>query len=106
VARQSARSHAYRTLARIVRREEDICWLCGHPIDLTLPYRDPLTGRVNALSWSLDHVVPVARGGPTVDRANARAAHYGCNSARGDGAPRGQARNQPQRAALITSRDW
>jgi 5-methylcytosine-specific restriction endonuclease McrA len=103
MATHSARSHAYRTLARAVRREEHTCWLCGHPIDLALPYRDPHTGKVNTASWSLDHVIPIAAGGPPTDRTNCRAAHYGCNSQRnGSGLHRTNTTTTP----LTTSRDW
>ena len=105
MAERSARkSHAYRALCRTVRREEDRCWLCLHPIDLALSYRDPRTGRVNPMSWSLDHVVPINKGGPELDRRNARAAHFGCNSARGDRAP--TRTTTSARPSLVTSRDW
>ena len=68
------RTYAYRLLARRVRREEQTCWLCLEPIDMTALPRSPR-------SWSLDHVIPLARGGAPLDRGNARAAHLGCNSA-------------------------
>lgn len=69
---------AYRALVDQVRREEhDRCWLCPRPIDMTAraPHYD---------SWSLDHIVPIAAGGSLLDRANARAAHLGCNRDRKD----------------------
>lgn len=95
-------SHAYRTLCRVVRREERTCWICQLPIDTALPYRDPTTGKVNPMSWSLDHVVPLSKGGAELERWNARAAHFACNSGRGNRA----ARKTPAVATLNTSRDW
>lgn len=101
--RQIRSSVAYRALARCVKREEpEVCWLCGRPIDPTLPYRDPTTGKVNPMSWSLDHVVPVSEHPElALVRDLARAAHFRCNSARGDRAPK---RNTP--APFRTSRKW
>lgn len=53
-----------------------VCWLCGQPIDMELP---PL----HDYAFSLDHVVPIARGGGM--HAEARPAHRICNARRSDG---------------------
>jgi 5-methylcytosine-specific restriction endonuclease McrA len=71
---------AWVALVRQVRREEDTCWLCRRPID---PDAAPKT----RWAFSVDHVVPLSRGGHPLHRDNARAAHYGCNSARGNRVP-------------------
>jgi 5-methylcytosine-specific restriction endonuclease McrA len=89
------RTYAYRLLCARVRREEQTCWLCSEPIDMQATPRTPR-------SWSLDHVIALNQGGAPLDRGNARAAHYGCNAARGDRPP---ARPAPS-SDLITSRDW
>lgn len=34
---------------------ETRCRKCGHPVDMSLPYRDPVTGKVNRLSKSYGH---------------------------------------------------
>ncbi|MFJ3044030.1 HNH endonuclease [Streptomyces tendae] len=67
----------YRTLCAEVRRRGDPCWLCGHDIDLTLDPRHPL-------SFTVDHLLPLSRGGSLLDPANARAAHRSCNSRKGN----------------------
>ncbi|MBC3989345.1 HNH endonuclease [Streptomyces sp. AC563] len=67
------------------------CWLCGHNIGYNLDPRHPL-------SFTLDHLVPLSRGGSLLDPANARSAHRRCNSARGNRT----AARQSQRA----SRRW
>jgi 5-methylcytosine-specific restriction endonuclease McrA len=53
------------------------CWICGHHIDLTLDAR-------SAWSFTLDHMIPLSKGGDLLDPANARSAHRRCNSARGN----------------------
>jgi 5-methylcytosine-specific restriction endonuclease McrA len=101
--RQIRSSVAYRALARRVKREEPaVCWLCRMPIDPTIPYRDPETKRVNPESWSLDHVIPVSEHPElALVRDLCRAAHFGCNSSRGDRAP-----TRRDLAPLRTSRRW
>jgi 5-methylcytosine-specific restriction endonuclease McrA len=78
-------------LGAIVRAEETTCWRCGHPIDKRLPPR-------HRESFSVDHIIPISiNPGLAYVRSNLRAAHYGCNSARG---------NRTDEPALITSRRW
>lgn len=57
-----------------------ICWICGKPVDYTVHPRHPQAP-------SVDHRMPLARGGHPTDPGNAELAHYGCNSARGAGRP-------------------
>lgn len=64
----------HRRLRAQVLAEERACWICGLPGTPA----DPLT---------LDHVLARANGG-VHSRANARAAHRSCNSAKGAGPPR------------------
>lgn len=63
-------------------RTTDVCWLCGGHVDMDLPYRDPVTNKVNPKSKSLDHVVALVKGGSFLDPNNHRLAHVGCNSAK------------------------
>jgi len=50
-----------------IRAMQPACYLCGQPIDFTLPHTDPL-------SFVVDHVIPIAKGGSDV-LANKKAAH-------------------------------
>jgi 5-methylcytosine-specific restriction endonuclease McrA len=96
-------TRAYQKLAAQVRAEEGMCWLCGDPIDRALPHRDPITRRINTMSWSLDHVLPVDDWPMlALMRSNARAAHLGCNSARGKRCPIRTITS----SVLVTSREW
>lgn len=70
-------SRAWRRLCEQVYAEETHCWLCHQWVDQDLTKDDPM-------SRTVDHVIPLARGGPPVpDRDGARLAHRRCNSERG-----------------------
>ncbi|WP_082956441.1 HNH endonuclease signature motif containing protein [Mycobacterium sp. E787] len=89
-----ANGHRRRCLRAQVLAEEDVCWICGRPVDKTLHWLDP---------WSavVDEVVPYSKGGSPYARTNVRLAHRRCNARRGDGTR--------QRAAVVpyvTSRRW
>lgn len=68
-----------------------VCWLCREPIDMELP---PLHGK----AFTLDHLVPISRGGDM--DGEARPAHRSCNSGRGDGRKRKRGATPP------TLLDW
>lgn len=80
----------YRRLVAAVKALGMPCARCGHAINPTLDPRHPL-------SFTLDHIVPLSKGGDLLDPANARSMHRRCNSARGN-------RTAPQ--PLNTSRRW
>lgn len=59
-----------------IARTQPPCALCGKPIDYTLHHLDPM-------SYVVDHVLPLNRGGTdTLD--NKQAAHRSCNRAKSD----------------------
>lgn len=73
------------------------CHICGQPIDYSLPAGDPM-------SFEVDEIVPVSKGGSPTDRANVAPAHRICNQRRGN---RDLAGPGPgARAPIVTSRDW
>lgn len=63
-----------------VLREESICWLCGLPVNKSLPHGQPG-------SPEIDEVVPVSKGGSPFERSNCRLAHRICNQKRGNKPP-------------------
>ncbi|MFJ3663145.1 HNH endonuclease [Streptomyces sp. NPDC090119] len=72
------------------------CWWCGKAI------RYDIIGRAaqrHRDAFTLDHAVPLSRGGDLLAPANARSAHRRCNSARGN-------RTDPQRQPVRSSRRW
>lgn len=74
------RSTFMRYRARILRDCKEVgyinCSICGLPINISLHYPHP---------WSLtiDHVLPIAKGGTTKD-GNLQPAHFKCNRRKGE----------------------
>ncbi len=60
------------------------CVLCAKPVQMWRPYRD-LAGKVDLLSPSLQHTVPLNKGGHVLE--GGAVAHLGCNIAAGDRLP-------------------
>lgn len=90
-------STAYRKRVVAWRRklEKDpalaVCWICGEAIDMSLPV-------LHARSFTLDHLVPLAKGGDVMGEV--KPAHRECNSQRGDG------RRTKRGATPPTLLDW
>jgi 5-methylcytosine-specific restriction endonuclease McrA len=66
------------TLMAVYERDRRMCWLCEGAVLAPglLPHND-------AEEPTIDHVVPISRGGGTV-WSNVRLAHRGCNASKGD----------------------
>jgi 5-methylcytosine-specific restriction endonuclease McrA len=60
----------------LVARDGAVCQRCGGEIDMMLEYPD-------RWSKSLDHIVPISRGGRHV-LDNVQLMHFWCNSAKGN----------------------
>lgn len=92
-----------RAKARVYANETHCC-RCGREVDKTLPYRDPVTGKVNIWSKSFEHLTELDAGGDPYD---GHLAHLHCNTslgARYGNAKRGT--EAPAHRALRTSEDW
>lgn len=63
--------------SEIFERDQWVCRICRGPVDRSLPPRHPLAA-------SLDHIIPLAKGG-THEPANVQLAHQRCNAAKRDG---------------------
>jgi 5-methylcytosine-specific restriction endonuclease McrA len=83
----------YRRLVATVKAMGHPCWICGHNIP------EGVDGRRHPLAFTLDHLMPLSRGGDLLDPANARSAHRRCNSSRGN-------RAGPPRQTVRSSRRW
>ena len=59
-------------LRKRVMAMSDVCHICGKPIDYSLPSNHPL-------SFHMDHIIPVSRGGSVYDIDNLAPSHRICN---------------------------
>ena len=91
---RNANGHRRRKLRERVKSLGMPCALCGKPIDYSLPPMHPM-------SYELDEIVPVSRGGDPLDFDNVQATHRICNERKGAGRKSG-----PKGSPLPQSRDW
>lgn len=66
---------AYQKAKKIVYAQQSVCGICGRPVDKKLPFPNP---------WSptVDHIIPVQKGGDPVNLENLQLAHLACNRAK------------------------
>ena len=58
-------------LAALIAMDNSTCHICRQPVDITLKYPDPM-------SRSIDHIIPISRGG-LHEESNCGLAHLRCN---------------------------
>lgn len=76
--RAKANGHRYREAKRrFVANAEPICAICGQYIDKSLPWPHPR-------SPSVDHIVPLAKGGKAMDRTGWQLVCLACNQSKSD----------------------
>lgn len=68
---------AYKKNKKRIFATQSICGICGRPVDFSLKYPNPL-------SATIDHIVPVAKGGHPSDIDNLQLAHFSCNRQKSD----------------------
>lgn len=72
--KKSRHSEPYNRLD-VLAENNSLCWICKTIINVALPPR-------HRNSFSIDHVIPLVKGGDDV-RSNVAPAHLGCNSSKG-----------------------
>ena len=92
---RQANGHRRRQVRARVLREEEVCYLCGHPVDKTLPPNLPGSPEVHEL-------VAVSLGGSPIDRANCVLTHRLCNVRAGNGTRPAKPEPEP----LTSTRRW
>lgn len=75
--RQPGNRGAYEAARAKILKTQTICGICGKPVDLSLKYPHPL-------SPTIDHIIPVSKGGHPSDISNLQLAHRCCNRAKSD----------------------
>lgn len=56
---------------------QEICGICGKPVDKSLKYPHPLCA-------TIDHIIPLEKGGHPSDINNLQLAHFTCNRQKSD----------------------
>lgn len=69
-------SGAWKRMRARVMARESVCYLCGRPVDKSLPGTSPM-------GPSVDHVEARSRGGSVFDEQNLHLVHKICNSMKG-----------------------
>jgi len=77
IDRQPGNRGAYEAARKKILATQTICGICGKPVDFS--YKAP-----HPLSPSVDHIIPVSKGGHPTDISNLQLAHRCCNRAKGD----------------------
>ncbi len=67
---------AYEKNRRIVLAQGEVCAICGLPVNKHLRFPDPM-------SPSVDHIIPVSKGGHPSDLSNLQLTHLICNQVKG-----------------------
>ena len=57
---------------RFIFKTQSVCGICGHPVNFDKVFPDPWSATV-------DHIIPVSKGGDPVDVSNLQLAHLQCN---------------------------
>ncbi len=75
--RQKGNRAAFEAARLKILKTQTHCGICGKPVDFSYKYPHPL-------SPTVDHIVPVAKGGHPSDISNLQLAHRYCNRAKSD----------------------
>ena len=62
---------------KTVLTTQDVCGICGNLVDKTLKWPNPL-------SPTIDHIIPIIKGGHPTDLHNLQLAHWCCNRQKSD----------------------
>ena len=68
---------AYARNRKRIMMSESICGICGRPVDMSLKAPDPM-------SPTVDHIIPINKGGHPSDMNNLQVAHWICNRMKSD----------------------
>ena len=96
---------AYEKNRRVIIAESEVCAICGLPLIRGAKFPDPM-------STTVDHIIPIAKGGHPSALDNLQAAHLICNQVKGTRLVVEQNKNIQKEAQTISNRvlpltiDW
>lgn len=88
-----------REIRRWLLATQDVCAICGKPIDKTLKTPHPMSPEV-------DEILPYSKGGSPIDRNNVQLVHRICNQRKGNKIYREGERVPASAKPLPTSMEW
>ena len=97
-----AHRQAYTRNKKRIISTQNTCGICGKPVDMSLKHGDPMAPTV-------DHVVPIAKGGHPSAMENLQLAHSACNRQKSDKLFKNQEEKRPMvlgNRNLPQSTDW
>lgn len=99
--RYGSQRSQYETNKKKIYATQDVCGICGRPVDKSLKYPHPLAP-------CIDHIIPIAKGGHPSDLSNLQLAHWTCNRAKSDKLPGAIEYKDapPTNRNLPKTRDW
>lgn len=68
---------SFESAKKKILKTQEVCGICGKPVDKKLKFPHPL-------SPSIDHIIPVDKGGHPSDISNLQLAHLTCNRQKSD----------------------
>ena len=75
--REKGHRGAYEAARKKILATQTICGICGKPVDFSYRYPHPM-------SPTVDHIIPVSKGGHPSDIDNLQLAHRCCNREKSD----------------------
>ena len=87
--RQGSHRANYERNKKRILATQNICGICGKPVDKSLKYGDPMAP-------TIDHIIPVAKNGHPSDIDNLQLAHWICNREKSDKIFRNVESREPQ----------
>ena len=85
---------------KIIYATQNTCGICGKPVDMSLPWKDPM-------AKSIDHIIPVSKGGHPSDIDNLQLAHRACNREKSDDLVKEKPKQEVTSMRILPqSHDW
>ena len=75
--KKGAHRAAYERNKKKIFATQNTCGICGKPVDMSLKYPHPMAP-------TIDHIVPVAKGGHPSSLENLQLSHFSCNRQKSD----------------------
>ena len=91
---------SFQKAKKIIYASQSVCGICGRPVDFDKKYPDP---------WSptIDHIIPIAKGGDPSSLENLQLAHFFCNRQKSTKLVELRVKEKPvSNKDLPLSRDW